>query len=1069
MKTKHSRKFLLLFSLLMIAISAQALYVEIGDGTSDSNNAPFTNLWDYSWSRAIYLQSEIGMSMDISSVSYDCSSDPEDFTVDSLYCYMKHTTDTEFTDPSYIEDPVAEGFTLCHFGSTTFNGSGWYEFILDTPFEYNGTENLMIMWDCRDGSFGFSGPSFYYTNVANRVVYRHQDTDYPANDGAIGYYLPNTRLHYELVGGPGRPTDPNPENGLTDVAVNLSSVSWTSGDNTTNFDVYFGTENPPSTLIGDNIPASQTSINLPNTLDYMTTYYWKVVARNGAGEVSSDVWSFTTENTTITSFPYETDFETFPPQYWDMSGGTHNWGAYTTGGVSYAYCNFYSWSSGSTAYMTLPNVIVPEAPILSFNWSHQCHSSYPNDALTVQISTNGGTTWNDAWHKAATDFDSNDGAGGYTPGDMSIMAGVDLSAYIGQSVLIRFFGYSGYGNDLFIDNVTVFSNNSAPSPVTPIYPTDTATDVSIIETLQWNSSPFASGYYLYFGTDNPPTDIVNGNDQGSETTYSFSDLDLNATYYWQVVPYNENGNAIDCPVWSFMTQELPRLSEVVSPYDGKFDVSTNCTLEWTAALGASGYKLYLGTDDPPTDTVNGDDLGDVLTYDCSHLELETDYYWQIVPYNENGDAIDCETWEFTTYGLPLSTTAVAPTDGLTDRPETGTLIWNDVSGAEGYKLYFGTDNPPTNLVNGDDLGLTEYFVYSQLNLGTTFYWQIVPFNEAGDAEECPIWSFTTTTVDSDFGGNDGYYFANSMAPNSHPTYRWIDTTGHTELVLDEFDVPDNNTADDGNWVVELPFDFPFFGVDQDTVYVTTNGQLGFTNAWPYLNKLIPDVTEPNDFIAVLWDDFKYYGDDAQIFVGGDASSFTVTYWHFPTLTSLNYYITLQATLFPNGKIIICYNYDESSTCLVDHSGYDYDCSIGIENSDGTIGVQYHGSDVTSAECLNSWVGGPMFDPINGNLALAFGTNQNDLDWPVSGPDAPANLTINANGTDAVLTWEAVPGAASYRIFFCETPDGTFTLLDSTPLTTYTHEGLSNKYFYYVTAQTFSTPTRKRSAVKTISK
>ena len=1062
---KHSRKFLLLFSLLMIAFSTHALYVEIGDGTSTSNNTPFTNLWDYSWSRTIYLQSEIGMSMDISSISYYCGSSPTNFTIDSLYCYIKHTRDTEFTDPSYIADPIAEGFTRCHFGSMTFNGSGWYEFVLDTPFEYNGTDNLMIMWDSRDGSFGYSGPAFSYTNIANRVVYRHQDTTYPADNGAISYYMPNTRLHYELIGGPGEPTDPNPENELTGVAVNLNNVSWTSGGNTTNFDVYFGTVNPPTTVIGDNLPGSQTSINLPSVLDYMTTYYWKVVARNAVGDVSGDIWSFTTENTTITDFPYETNFDTFPPEYWDMSGGSHNWAACTTGGVTYAYCNYWSWYYGSTAYMTLPGIVVPELPILSFNWSHKYNTSYTTDALTVQVSNDNGATWTDAWHKEGAEFDSGDGAGDDTPGDMSTTAGIDLSAYIGETILIRFYAYSGYGPDLYIDNVSVFSNNTAPSPVALVGPTDGATDILVNGELQWGTSALATGYTLYFGTDNPPTDIVNGEDQGAETTYSFSDLDLNTTYYWKVVPYNENGSAISCPVWSFTTQVLPILSDVVAPGDGDIDISTNCTLEWTEATGASGYRLYLGTDDPPTDTVNGDDLGDMLTYNCSGLGLEVTYYWQIVPYNENGPAPGYETWSFTTYGLPEATTAIAPTDLLTDRPETGALVWNDVPDAEGYKLYFGTDNPPTNLVNGNDLADTDYYLFSQLDLGVTHYWQVVPYNSAGDAADCPIWSFTTTTVDSDFGGNNGYYFANSMATGSHPTYQWIDTTGHTELVLDGSGYPDNNSADDGNWVVELPFDFPFYGVDQDTIYVTTNGQICFTNTWAYLNKLIPTVDAPQDFIAVLWDDFKYYG-DAQIFVGGDANSFTVTYWHFPTLSSLDYYITMQTTIFPDGKIIICYNRDESGTNPSNYTGYDYDCSIGIENGDGTLGVQYRGNATTSIECMNDWVGGPIFDPVNGNLALAFGTNQNDLDWPQGGPDAPANLTIDANGTDAVLSWDAVAGAISYKIYFCETPDGTFTLLDTVSSTSYTHTGLSGKYFYYVTSVTFGST---RNTIRRVSK
>lgn len=73
------------------------------------------------------------------------------------------------------------------------------------------------------------------------------------------------------------------------------------------------------------------------------------------------------------------------------------------------------------------------------------------------------------------------------------------------------------------------------------------------------------------------------------------------------------------------------------------------------------------------------------------------------------------------------------------------LQWASGGGSpDGYKLFFGSDNPPTNFVNGTDLSdQTSYPVSQSLDFDTEYFWKIVPYNSFGDAESCPVWSFTT--------------------------------------------------------------------------------------------------------------------------------------------------------------------------------------------------------------------------------------------------------------------------------------------------------------------------------------
>ena len=92
---------------------------------------------------------------------------------------------------------------------------------------------------------------------------------------------------------PVAPTDPVPADEATGVSV-TQVLSWTAGVRTETYDVYFGTE--PSPGAGEFI-GNQPEISYdPGTLEFGTTYYWRIDAVNDAGTTPGTVWSFSTPN-----------------------------------------------------------------------------------------------------------------------------------------------------------------------------------------------------------------------------------------------------------------------------------------------------------------------------------------------------------------------------------------------------------------------------------------------------------------------------------------------------------------------------------------------------------------------------------------------------------------------------------------------------------------------------------------------------------------------------------------------------------------------------------------------------
>jgi hypothetical protein len=57
------------------------------------------------------------------------------------------------------------------------------------------------------------------------------------------------------------------------------------------YDVYFGTDNPPTAMIGTNLTEMTCD---PGSLAANTTYFWKVVAKNADARTEGPVWSFAT-------------------------------------------------------------------------------------------------------------------------------------------------------------------------------------------------------------------------------------------------------------------------------------------------------------------------------------------------------------------------------------------------------------------------------------------------------------------------------------------------------------------------------------------------------------------------------------------------------------------------------------------------------------------------------------------------------------------------------------------------------------------------------------------------------
>lgn len=98
--------------------------------------------------------------------------------------------------------------------------------------------------------------------------------------------------------------------------------------------------------------------------------------------------------------------------------------------------------------------------------------------------------------------------------------------------------------DIGADEYTI----NAPSAFTQISPSNGSSSQPVNGTLTWRASAAVGQYLVYLDTLNPPSFVVSQTD----TNYSYSGLDTNKRYYWQIHAVNSSGNiqATGSP-WSF--------------------------------------------------------------------------------------------------------------------------------------------------------------------------------------------------------------------------------------------------------------------------------------------------------------------------------------------------------------------------------------------------------------------------------------------------------------------------------------------------------------------------------------
>jgi len=208
-----------------------------------------------------------------------------------------YTIKMKQTNATYITAFDLTNLTEVYYSYSYTASIGWNTHDFSTPFLWDGSSNILVDI-CND--FSLNTPTNYNSGTYN-TLYTYNCYVY-GGDNAINQCDQDDLIEYlyakpdfRVVVTPSVPECAEivfPENQSTGIS-RTPTLDWFPGSSyVTDYDVYFGTSpNPPFVTV-----TTATSYS-PETLEGITTYYWKIVPKNiSGGAVGCEVWSFTTNS-----------------------------------------------------------------------------------------------------------------------------------------------------------------------------------------------------------------------------------------------------------------------------------------------------------------------------------------------------------------------------------------------------------------------------------------------------------------------------------------------------------------------------------------------------------------------------------------------------------------------------------------------------------------------------------------------------------------------------------------------------------------------------------------------------
>jgi len=564
------------------------------------------------------------------------------------------------------------------------------------------------------------------------------------------------------------------------------TFTWASDANAEDYTLEVSTDNLDfDANIVYTVDTAGTSHQVSTQLNYLTTYYWRVKARNSSGYgPASTIRTFTVkaipvpgQPTLLTPAQFSTDLSALPNFTWvdeplsdsyilQVKKITESWAtakSFTPGAATYTiqqadaldFSEEYQWrvagvnASGTGTYSTIRNFTVQSIPAPgtptqqapsgngiavrpSFTWDTVQYA----DQYELEL-------WEEGKTKATLIPDCNAGCTEYALlYDLKYDTNYYWRMRAGNST-----GWSPWGPD------QLFRVGTPPVLSAPVHetPVDGSTNMPNQPSVSWAHAESVDEFEVEFATDAGFTNVFESATLNeSQRIYQIQTvLSYSTTYYWRVraAKFYNSGDYRHLSAysngWSFTVEDPPVPGTPTISYPTGIDSPRQPLVQWNDTVDTDTWDIDIADDAGFSNIIYTATGLTASQYQIpAKLAYNTTYYIRVRSVNSFGTSVWAEE-SFTTIELlaPGTPTINTPSNGDVGVSRDVTVSWTLASSSDEYELQISTDNAFTAPVVYDNLGSLDY-TFSNLTYLDTYYVRVRGKNEAYQGSWSAVVGFT---------------------------------------------------------------------------------------------------------------------------------------------------------------------------------------------------------------------------------------------------------------------------------------------------------------------------------------
>lgn len=334
----------------------------------------------------------------------------------------------------------------------------------------------------------------------------------------------------------------------------------------------------------------------------------------------------------------------------------------------------------------------------------------------------------------------------------------------------------------------------------------------------WSAATGATGYYLWIGSTGVGSNDIYNSAAKTVTSYTFSGMPTNGEMIYVRLITNYSGTWVNAD-YTFTSAAEAAITDLT---EGSVLPGPSVPFTWSAAVGATGYYLWLGSTGAGSNNIYNSALKTVTSYTFTGMPTNGETIYVRLITNYGG------TWVHADYSYIAATQAAmaSPSAGSVLGGPSVPFTWSAAAGATGYYLQIGsTGTGSDNLYNSALKTGTSYTFTAMPTNGEMIYVRLVTnYNGAWVHAD---YTYTAATQAGMTSPAPGSTFTGSSVP-----FSWTSAAGATGyyLWIGSTAVGSNNIYNSAQKTV-TSYTFNVMPTNGETIYVRliTN----YSGTWVY--------------------------------------------------------------------------------------------------------------------------------------------------------------------------------------------------------------------------------------------